>query len=151
MNKCSISEEETTRALHAAYQAPLTENQIFLSDHATIQSAPGAISVNGQNLNQGQSQAELQQAGDYPKKNSSLKEFSNHGGRGHVESINFRENQANGLNKYHFEQRNKSAEENFDKVKEKKSKKHRTVERCSTEGFSLYSYSFSSHAYDYIY
>lgn len=44
MNRCDISEEETTRALHALYQMPLPDNLNSLQNH-TGRSAVGVVSA----------------------------------------------------------------------------------------------------------
>ncbi|XAR57106.1 hypothetical protein NMG60_11025132 [Bertholletia excelsa] len=45
MNRCDISEEETTKRLHALYQLPLSENQNNLQNHVD-QAAAGVSSAN---------------------------------------------------------------------------------------------------------
>lgn len=51
MNRCDISEEETTKALHALYQLPLPESQNNLQSHAG-RTAPGVTSADVLHLNQ---------------------------------------------------------------------------------------------------
>lgn len=144
MNKCSISEEETTRALHASYQAPLAENQITLNVPSN-QAASGAFFINGQYADQNHHTG-FQLAADYGKKKHSMKDVPSHGTQlgdcvknrhASAESISLSENQinSNGSSKYSFEHMSKSADLNFEKVKERRKKKHKTVEQCSTGGF----------------
>ncbi|CAA7406031.1 unnamed protein product [Spirodela intermedia] len=143
MNKCSISEEETTRALHASYQAPLAENQITLNAPGS-QAASGAFFINGQYADQNHHTG-FQLAADYGKKKHSTKDVPSHGTQladcvknrhASFESVSLTENQvnSNGSSKYSFEHMSKSAEFNFEKVKERGKKKHRTIEQCSTGG-----------------
>ncbi|CAA6669081.1 unnamed protein product [Spirodela intermedia] len=131
MNKCSISEEETTR------------NQITLNAPGS-QAASGAFFINGQYADQNHHTG-FQLAADYGKKKHSTKDVPSHGTQladcvknrhASFDSVSLTENQvnSNGLSKYSFEHMSKSAEFNFEKVKERGKKKHRTIEQCSTGG-----------------
>lgn len=51
MNRCDISEEETTNALHALYQLPLPQSQIHLQNHVAGTAARAAGHFDQSHLN----------------------------------------------------------------------------------------------------
>ncbi|XP_078435346.1 CW-type Zinc Finger isoform X2 [Wolffia australiana] len=130
MNKCSISEEETTRALHAAYHPPVIDNQVIFNE-STRQVGFDAQPIDSQ------TEAGCQLPTNYEKKKGFLKEFPSKGTQpaepvkqqraASVESLIFRENQvnANGISR--------TSDPLFENTKEKRKKKHKYVEQCAAE------------------
>lgn len=82
MNRCDISEEETTRALHALYQMPLPDNLNTLQNHAG-RSASGVISADMHGLGGNSQNAGFDYMANGGKKKPKLRETpntsSNHG------------------------------------------------------------------------
>ncbi|KAJ8573827.1 hypothetical protein K7X08_010338 [Anisodus acutangulus] len=82
MNRCDISEEETTRALHALYQMPLPDNLNTIQSHAG-RSAAGVISADMHGLGGSSQNAGFDYMANGGKKKHKLRETpntsSNHG------------------------------------------------------------------------
>lgn len=82
MNHCDISEEETTRALHALYQMPLPENLNSLQNHAGRDTA-GVISADMHGLGGSSQNVGFDYVANGGKKKHKLRETpntsSNHG------------------------------------------------------------------------
>ncbi|MCD7460186.1 hypothetical protein HAX54_043035 [Datura stramonium] len=80
MNRCDISEEETTRALHALYQMPLPDNLNSLQNHAG-RSVAGVVSADMHGLGGNSQMAGSDYMASGGKKKHKLREntSSNHG------------------------------------------------------------------------
>lgn len=82
MNRCDISEEETTRALHALYQMPLPDNLNSLQNHAG-RSAAGVVSADMHGLGGSSQNVGFDYMANGRKKKHKLRETpntsSNHG------------------------------------------------------------------------
>ncbi|KAK4372550.1 hypothetical protein RND71_007934 [Anisodus tanguticus] len=82
MNRCDISEEETTRALHALYQMPLPDNLNSVQSHAG-RSAAGVISADMHGLGGNSQNEDFDYMANGGKKKHKLRETpntsSNHG------------------------------------------------------------------------
>ena len=77
MNNCNISEEETTKALNALYQLPVSESQNNLQNHVS----GTALGVLGdvQHLDQNHQNVSAQVVSNQGKKKHGLKEIANAG------------------------------------------------------------------------
>ncbi|XP_059435060.1 cysteine-tryptophan domain-containing zinc finger protein 7-like isoform X2 [Corylus avellana] len=78
MNHCNISEEETTKALNALYQLPVSESQNNLQNHVSG-TALGVYLGDVQHLDQNHQNVSAQAAANRGKKKHGLKEIANAG------------------------------------------------------------------------
>lgn len=81
MNHCNISEEETTRALNALYQLPVSESQNSLQNHISG-TALGLYSGDVHHLDQNHENVSAQAVSNRGKKKHVLKEIANAGNSG---------------------------------------------------------------------
>lgn len=92
MNRCDISEEETTKALRALYQFPVAENQSNPENHANG-TMPLVTSAHLQHLDQKNSSFNSQVSSIQGKKNHGQKELSKAGSSGLSQMSNSKKSQ----------------------------------------------------------
>ncbi|GMI70330.1 hypothetical protein HRI_000702300 [Hibiscus trionum] len=88
MNRCDISEDDTTKALNALYQIPIAENQNNPQNHAN-----GTMSAHLEHLDQKNSSFNSQLSSIQGKKNHGPKEVRKAGGSGLSQMPNSKKNQ----------------------------------------------------------
>ncbi|KAJ4956717.1 hypothetical protein NE237_013500 [Protea cynaroides] len=152
MNRCDISEEETTRALYAVYQGPITEGQNNM--HGLPAAASGVPLDKVRRLDHTHLDLSLQAVPGSAKKKQGSKEASstaNHMGSSHFSSSTKKNQQAsaksrslndvdhlpldsNNENKPVFQQLSKSGGLAVDKIMHKPKEKHKLVDHCPDGG-----------------
>ncbi|XP_043708748.1 cysteine-tryptophan domain-containing zinc finger protein 7-like isoform X2 [Telopea speciosissima] len=157
-NRCDISEEETTRALYAAYQTPVTEGQNNM--HSQLDAAASGVTLDEvQRLDQNHHNLSLRALPSSAKKRHGLKEVSsaaNHMGSIHFSSSTKKNQQpsaksrslndvnqlpleSNLVNKPVFQQLSKSGDLAVDKRMHKQKEKQKLLESYLDGGVSKHS------------
>ncbi|XP_043719711.1 cysteine-tryptophan domain-containing zinc finger protein 7-like isoform X2 [Telopea speciosissima] len=153
MNRCDVSEEETTRALYAAYQVPITEGQNNI--HSLPVAAASVVALDeARRLDDSHLDVSLRAVPGNAKKKPGSKEASsaaNHMGSIHFSSSTKKNQQtsvksrslndvnqvpldSNPVNKPVFQQLSKSGDLAVDKVMHKQKEKHKLLEHSLDGG-----------------